>query len=103
MSPVPTSSLEQPAPTGAGRSNATDALDALNHQWDLATVEIMRAQLEYSELEGRGGIEDRVVAEAWLRLWRAEERQRELAGLIGQRLEATHRRISAEDVAAVVD
>jgi len=61
MSPVPTSSLEEPAVTSASRGSADDALDALQHLWELATVEIMLAQLEYSELEERS-VDDRVDA-----------------------------------------
>jgi hypothetical protein len=81
----------------------TSSIDALDRLWELATVEIMRAQLEYSELEGRSGSDDRSVAEAWLRLWRAEERQRELAALISQRLKAEPRRNSGVRTAAVAD
>jgi hypothetical protein len=103
MSPGPTSSLEEPASGSASGSDSDDALDALHRLWEVATVEIMWAQLEYSELEGRSGVDDRVDAEAWLRLWHAEERQRELAALISQRLNAVDRRIPAEAEVAVLD
>ena len=62
----------------------------------MATVEIMHAQLEYSQVEGRNGVDARVEAEAWLRLWRAEERQRELAAPIRKWPDIDHRRMPAE-------
>jgi hypothetical protein len=82
MNSVPNVSLEEPASHGAGHGNPDETFDALHRMWELATVEIMHAQLEYSELEGRSNVDDRVLAKAWLRLWRAEERQRELAALM---------------------
>ncbi len=54
----------------------------LDRQWELATLEVMNAQRAYAELEGRIGENDSVVATAWLRLWRAEERQRQLASQV---------------------
>jgi hypothetical protein len=56
----------------------------LDRQWELATLEVMNAQRAYAELEGRIGANDSVVAAAWLRLWRAEERQRQLASRVDE-------------------
>jgi hypothetical protein len=103
MSAVPIFSIEAPAGTSASRSNADHEFNELNRLWDLATVEIMHAQLEYSELEGRNDVDDRVEAEAWLRLWRAEERQRKLAVLIDHRLDVDHSRGPAEASAEIGD
>jgi len=52
---------------------------SLDRQWELATIEVVQAQRAYAELEDRMGENDSVVAAAWLRLWRAQERQRQLA------------------------
>jgi hypothetical protein len=57
---------------------------SLDRQWELATLEVMSAQRAYAELEGGIGENDSVVAAAWLRLWRAEERQRQLASQLDE-------------------
>jgi hypothetical protein len=58
---------------------ATDARDLLDRQWDNATVAVIHAQIAYAELVSQGVAEDGTVAAAWLRLWRAQERQRQLS------------------------
>jgi hypothetical protein len=83
VSAVPKSSVEEPAGSNAPRGNADDGIETLHRLWELATIEIMHAQRDYIELEGPSSVDDRLLAEAWLRLWRAEQRQRELAALIG--------------------
>ena len=88
MSAVPKSSAEGPASTNAAHgsaealASADGGIETVHRLWELATIEIMHAQRDYIELEGRSSVDDRLLAEAWLRLWRAEERQRELAALI---------------------
>jgi hypothetical protein len=58
---------------------ATDARETLDGQWDDATVAVIHAQIAYAELVSQGVAEDETVAAAWLRLWRAQERQRQLS------------------------
>ena len=48
-------------------------------QWGNATLEVIHAQREYTALVAQGAADDETVATAWLRLWRAQERQRELS------------------------
>jgi hypothetical protein len=58
---------------------APDAVATLELLWGEATAAVIRAQLDYRELASRDVVEPRALDAAWLRLWRAEERQRELA------------------------
>jgi hypothetical protein len=57
----------------------TDAWETLNRQWDDASVAVIHAQIAYAKLVSQGMAEDETVAAAWLRLWRAQERQRQLS------------------------
>jgi hypothetical protein len=52
---------------------------ALNQRWGLATVEVIRARRAYLDLTSSGEGDDAAVSAAWLRLWRAEERQRQVS------------------------
>jgi hypothetical protein len=58
---------------------ATRAQTTLESQWGDATVEVIHAQSVYAELVSRGAADDETVVAAWLRLWRAQERQRQLS------------------------
>ena len=58
---------------------ATHARAILERQWGDATVEVIHAQSVYAELVSRGAADDETVVAAWLRLWRAQERQRQLS------------------------
>jgi hypothetical protein len=51
----------------------------LERQWGDATIEVIRAQGEYAGLVSRGVEDDETIMAAWLRLWRAQERQRQLS------------------------
>jgi hypothetical protein len=57
----------------------------LERQWGNATLEAFRAERAYAELVSRGMAEDEAVAAAWLRLGRAQERQRKLSWELDQR------------------
>jgi hypothetical protein len=58
---------------------APRAQTALESQWGDATVEVIHAQSVYAELVSRDAADDETVVAAWLRLWRAQERQRQLS------------------------
>ena len=59
---------------------ATGDEEAVLHRlWKLATIEVVNAQRDYASLEGCSGDIDSLVAAAWLRLWQAENQQRQLA------------------------
>jgi hypothetical protein len=58
---------------------AADTRAILERLWGNATLEVIRAQREYAELISRGVADDEAVAATCLRLWRAQERQRELS------------------------
>ena len=60
-------------------SLTTDAWETLSRQWDDASVAVIHAQIAYAELVSQSMAEDETVAAAWLRLWRAQERQRQLS------------------------
>ena len=64
---------------GGSSSVATDARLGLERRWGNATVEVIRAHRDYAMLISHGAAEDKVVDAAWLRLWRAQEHQRELS------------------------
>jgi hypothetical protein len=77
--------LDQPLPA-AGDSESDDNLSLLAHartilerRWGNATVEVIHAQREYAVLVSQGAADDETVGAAWLRVWRAQERQRELS------------------------
>jgi hypothetical protein len=53
-------------------------------QWRDATVEAIHAQIAYAELVSQDTADDDVFAEAWLRLWRAQQHQRELSVALDQ-------------------
>jgi hypothetical protein len=55
------------------------AAAALNHRWGLATVEVIHARRAYLDLTSNGEGNEATVSAAWLRWWRAEERQRQLS------------------------
>jgi hypothetical protein len=55
-----------------------EAVAALDSLWGLATVEVIDAQRAYAELSSSSDDDDGAVGAAWLRLWRAEERQRQV-------------------------
>jgi hypothetical protein len=52
---------------------------ALNQLWDLATIEVILARRAYIELTSNFDGGDPIISAAWLRLWRAEERQRQVS------------------------
>ncbi|MGP8111584.1 MAG: hypothetical protein ACLQFT_03890 [Steroidobacteraceae bacterium] len=56
-------------------SSTVEAARALERRWNEATVAVIFAQVAYAELESHGGADDGTVVTAWLRLWRAHERQ----------------------------
>jgi hypothetical protein len=58
---------------------AHDAVATLELLCGEATAAVIRAQLHYRELASRDVVEPGALDAAWLRLWRAEERQRELS------------------------
>jgi hypothetical protein len=60
-------------------SSTVEAARALERRWNEATVAVIRAQVAYAELESHGNADDGTVVAAWLRLWRAQERQRQLS------------------------
>jgi hypothetical protein len=64
---------------------ATDTRQTLDRQWDDATVAVIHAQIAYVELVSQGVAEDETVAAAWLRLWRAQELQRQLSWELDRR------------------
>jgi hypothetical protein len=55
------------------------AQDGVRGQWRDATVEAIHAQIAYAQLVSQDTADDRVFAAAWLRLWRAQQHQRELS------------------------
>jgi hypothetical protein len=72
----------------ATASPTSEALSMLEHECGQATVAVIRAQLAYASLAARPEADDSTFADAWLRLWRAEERQREVFSAI-ERLSET--------------
>ena len=67
---------------------------ALNDLWGLATLEVIGARRAYIDLTLSGDAADLAVSAAWVRLWRAEEHQRQISaqfelswGYSGQELE----------------
>ena len=60
-------------------SSTVEAARALERRWNEATVAVILAQVAYAELESHGNADDGTVVAAWLRLWRAQERQRQLS------------------------
>jgi hypothetical protein len=65
---------------------ATRGQTALESQWGDATIEVTHAQSVYAELVSRGAADDETVVAAWLRLWRAQERQRQLSSELDRML-----------------
>jgi len=61
-----------------------DAQARVRGQWRAATVEVIYAQIAYAELVSKDTADDGAFAAAWLRLWRAQEHQRELAAELDQ-------------------
>lgn len=57
----------------------THARAILQRQWGDATVEAIHAQSAYAGLVSLGTADDETIGAAWLRLWRAQERQRQLS------------------------
>lgn len=55
-----------------------DPLTRLERQWSRATVAVARAQRRYQDLQGRESADEKVEARAWLRLWKAEQRKRQV-------------------------
>jgi hypothetical protein len=55
-----------------------EAVAALDRLWGLATIEVIDARRAYAELSSSSDDNEAAVAAAWLRLWRAEERQRQV-------------------------
>jgi hypothetical protein len=51
----------------------------LDHLLDQATAALIHARTDYETLESDDGADQRVVAAAWLQLWRAQERHRQLS------------------------
>jgi hypothetical protein len=64
---------------GGSRSTASDARLGLERRWANATAEVIHAQRDYATLISHGAAEDKIIDAAWLRLWRAQEHQRELS------------------------
>ena len=58
---------------------AADDQASLERQWANATLEVIHAEREYAALVSQGVADDETVGAAWLRLWRAQQRQRELS------------------------
>ncbi|HZF17471.1 MAG TPA: hypothetical protein VE046_16175 [Steroidobacteraceae bacterium] len=50
----------------------------LEKQWTRATVAVARAQRRYQDLQYHAHPDERIEARAWLRLWKAEQRKREV-------------------------
>jgi hypothetical protein len=67
-------------------SPATQIGAILERQWGDATIEVIRAQSEYAGLVSRGVEDDETITAAWLRLWRAQERQRQLSSELDRML-----------------
>lgn len=57
------------------RVNGPDVLEA---EWRAATSAVIRAQLDYARAVATEDEESPTLDDAWLRLWRAEQRQREI-------------------------
>ncbi len=53
-------------------------LARLERQWCRATVAVARAQQRYQDLQHRANADEKTQARAWLRLWKAERRKREV-------------------------
>jgi hypothetical protein len=53
-----------------------DPLARLERRWRGATVAVARAQARYQELQHAADADEKTEARAWLRLWKAERRQR---------------------------
>jgi hypothetical protein len=58
---------------------AADVQATLERQWANATLEVIHAEREYAALVSQGVADDETAGAAWLRLWRAQQRQRELS------------------------
>lgn len=56
-----------------------DSLEWLEQHWKLAAVDVFRARSEYENLQATHDEDDPLISTAWLRLWRAQELQRQLA------------------------
>jgi hypothetical protein len=63
---------------------ASDPRAVLERQWGKATAEAIHAQNEYAALISQGAADDQTVGAAWLRVWRAQEQQRELSSQLDQ-------------------
>jgi hypothetical protein len=63
----------------ASPNPVTHARAILERQWGVAMVEAIHAQSAYAGLVSQGAADDETIATAWLRLWRAQERQRQLS------------------------
>ena len=55
-----------------------DLRSGLDRQWRDTIIAISESQQQYAGLISRGTEDEAIVSAAWLRLFRAEERQREL-------------------------
>lgn len=53
-------------------------LERLERQWCRATVAVARAQQRYQDLQRFENADEKVEARAWLRLWKAEQRKRDV-------------------------
>jgi hypothetical protein len=77
--------LNPPVPTAGdfesddSPSLASDARTVLERRWGNAAAEVIHAQREYATLVSQGAADDEAIGAAWLRVWRAQERQRELS------------------------
>lgn len=70
------------APEAAFSGSPSTAIDArldLERRWGHATAEVIHAHRDYAMLISQGAAEDKLVDAAWLRLWRAQQDQRELS------------------------
>jgi hypothetical protein len=73
-----TAAAGEPAYSGSP-STASDARLELERRWGNATAEVIHAYRDYAMLISSGAAEDKMVDAAWLRLWRAQQHQRELS------------------------
>jgi hypothetical protein len=59
-----------------------DVVESLDRHWGQANVEVIKAQIAYGELASHGPATDESLSAAWLRLWHAQERERQLSSAL---------------------
>jgi hypothetical protein len=60
----------------ATQANPQDVPESTDVEWRRATAAVIHAQINYATLLAREPVDDDEVTAAWLRLWKAEVRQR---------------------------